>query len=135
MDHHCSGMLHRANKIQFTLHYFQGVILSIIRLAWASAGGNLALMVGSMEELHAPFVSIKENQENSNLSQEDVALCREALDVLALAVALYPQSLDNLCKDKSWHTFIIDLVIFSPVQEIRLTASDQFLLIATRYFG
>jgi hypothetical protein len=67
------------------------------------------------------------------LGADDVALCREALDVLALAVALFPQSLDNLCKDKSWQTFIIDLVLFSPDPEIRLNASDQFLLIATRY--
>jgi ubiquitin carboxyl-terminal hydrolase 9/24 len=89
-------------------------------------------MNGTMEELHAPFtLSNKESPLNA-LSQEDVALCREALDVLALAVALFPQSLDNLCKDKSWHTFIIDLVIFSPEREIRLSASDQFLLIATR---
>ena len=89
-------------------------------------------MNGTMEELHAPFtLSNKESPLNA-LNQEDVALCREALDVLALAVALFPQSLDNLCKDKSWHTFIIDLVIFSPEHEIRLSASDQFLLIATR---
>ena len=104
--------------------------MSIIRLAWASAGGDLSLLNGTMEDLHSQFIKIKENQKN--LSPEDVALCREALDVLTLAVALYPQCLENLCKDKSWHTFIIDLVLFSPEREIRLSASDQFLLIATR---
>ena len=81
-----------------------------------------------MDELHKPF---KENP--APLSQEDFALCREALDVLSRAVALNPQSLENLCKDKSWHTFIIDLVLLNQDTEIRLNASDQFLLIATRY--
>ena len=89
-------------------------------------------MNSMMDELHKPFIAITESPEVPALSLEDVSLCREALDVLSLAIALYPQSLDNLCKDKSWHTFIIDLVLLSQDPEIRLNASDQFLLIATR---
>ena len=89
-------------------------------------------MNSMMDELHKPFVAVTESPEAQALSSEDVSLCREALDVLSLAIALYPQSLDNLCKDKSWHTFIIDMVLLSQDPEIRLNASDQFLLIATR---
>ena len=63
---------------------------------------------------------------------DDIALCRESLEVLTLAIALYPTCLETLQKDKSWHNFIIDLVLLSKVRSIRLTAAEQFALIATR---
>jgi ubiquitin carboxyl-terminal hydrolase 9/24 len=53
--------------------------------------------------------------------------------VLTLAIALNPQSLEVLCKEKWWHNFIVDLVLMSEEKEIRSTAAEQFLLIATRY--
>ena len=61
-----------------------------------------------------------------------MAVCREALEVLTLAVALRPTSLDALTKDKSWQSFVIGLVLYSRVKVIRCTAADQFLLMATR---
>lgn len=61
-----------------------------------------------------------------------MSLCRESLEVLTLAVALFPQCLEILQKDKSWHNFIIDLVLLSKVRSVRATAAEQFALIATR---
>ncbi len=66
---------------------------------------------------------------------DDVALCREAMEVLTLAVSLHPQCLESLSKDKSWHNFIVDLTLLSPVRSIRATAFEQFTLIATRCAG
>ena len=110
----------------------QSIITAIIRLAWASAAGNLALVNGTPGELHEPF---KTNVVKIETEEDDIALACEATEVLALAVALFPACLDNLCKDVSWQQFIIDLVLMSNVRDIRLTAADQFLLIATRCSG
>ncbi len=63
---------------------------------------------------------------------DDVNLCCEALEVLTIAIALFPQSIESLNKDRSWHNFIIDLTLVSKVRAIRCTAADQFALIATK---
>ena len=108
----------------------QSTVYAILRLAWASCSGNLDLANASTDELHEPFGHPKVAPES-----DDVALCREALEVLTLAIALHPQCMETLSKDKSWHLFIIDVLILSQVRGIRLTAADQFLLIATRCTG
>ena len=56
---------------------------------------------------------------------DDVAVCREALEVLAVALALHPACIDVLGKDRSWHTFVIDTLLLTPVAAIRATAADQ----------
>ena len=66
---------------------------------------------------------------------DDVAVCREALEVLCIAVALHPSSIEVLSKDKSWHTFVIDTLLLTPVPTVRAVAEDQFFLIATRCQG
>ena len=109
----------------------QANITSIIRLAWASAAGNLGLTNGSPAELHEPFKTNKKIE----TKEDDIALACEAIEVLALAIALHPQCLESLIKDSSWHQFIIDLTLMSNYREIRITAADQFLLIATRCSG
>lgn len=45
--------------------------------------------------------------------QEDVCVCREALEVLTISLALCPSGLDSLNKEKAWQTFIIDLILLS----------------------
>ena len=110
----------------------QSIITAIIRVAWASAAGNLGLSNGSPAELHEPF---KTNNQKISAKEDDIGLACEAIEVLAFAIALHPQCLESLIKDVSWHQFIIDLVLMSNVHEIRLTAADQFLLIATRCSG
>ena len=107
-------------------------VAAIIRLAWSSSSGNLDLLNSSTDELHEPF---KVGTTSKNPDSDDIALCRESLDVLTLAIALYPQCLDVLSKDKSWHQFIIDIVLLNKIRNIRLTGADQFLLMATRCSG
>lgn len=38
-------------------------------------------------------------------------VCKEALEDLTIALVLNPSALGNLMEDKSWQTFIIDLVL------------------------
>ena len=64
-----------------------------------------------------------------------MSLCKEALEVLTLAIALSPSCLETLSKDQSWHKFIIDLLLLSAVKGIRQTAAEQFILIATKCSG
>ena len=92
----------------------------------------MALCNGSPAELHDPF---KSGNKKIKAKEDDIALACEAVEVLALAIALHPQCLESLCKDTSWHQFIIDLTLMSNVTEIRQTSADQFLLIATRCSG
>jgi ubiquitin carboxyl-terminal hydrolase 9/24 len=40
-----------------------------------------------------------------------VSVCKEALEVLTVALVLNPKTLESLTKDKMWHTFIIDLLL------------------------
>ena len=66
----------------------QSIITAIIRVAWASAAGNLGLSNGSPAELHDPF---KTNNQKISTKEDDIALACEAIEVLAFAIALYPQ--------------------------------------------
>ena len=42
---------------------------------------------------------------------EDVQVCREALELLTVCLALSPQAIESLNKDKAWQIFIIDVLI------------------------
>ena len=66
----------------------QSIITAIIRVAWASAAGNLGLATGSPAELHDPF---KTNNQKISAKEDDIALACEAIEVLAFAIALHPQ--------------------------------------------
>ena len=70
-------------------------------------------------------------------SDRNTPMCTKnpRIDYLIFHFFLQFQCLESLIKDVSWHQFIIDLVLMSNVNEIRSTATDQFLLIATRCSG
>jgi ubiquitin carboxyl-terminal hydrolase 9/24 len=51
--------------------------------------------------------------------------------VLTVGVMLHPNCIEVLIRDKNWHTFINDLLLISPSRNIRMAASEQFLLIST----
>ncbi|KAK7872586.1 hypothetical protein R5R35_013810 [Gryllus longicercus] len=102
-------------------------IRAIIRLAWASSSGNLQLLNASPEELHR----MHDKSATKMPDGEDVLVCKEALEVLTVALVLNPKALDALTKDKMWHTFIIDLVLLCKNRSVRLAAAEQFLLIST----
>ena len=65
---------------------------------------------------------------------QNTSMCTTKI-IFNFLISLHFQCLESLIKDVSWHQFIIDLVLMSNVNEIRSTATDQFLLIATRCSG
>ena len=86
-------------------------VKAIQRIAWAASCGSLQHLRSSWEELHKCTSNM--SGEASPLDPDDAQLCRESLEVLALSLALAPSLLDTLNKEKSWHTFIIDMLLFA----------------------
>lgn len=107
-------------------------IRAIIRLAWAASTGSLNNINASVEMLHALHES-KEKETLNNPDNNDVLVCKEALEVLTIALVLNQSALESLPRDKMWHTFLIDLVLLSPSPVIRMAAAEQFFLISTWY--
>ncbi|CAH3106557.1 unnamed protein product [Porites lobata] len=103
-------------------------IKSIQRLSWAAGVGMLHLMQSSNEEIHKAY----EKPNPKGLQNDDVQVAREALEVLSVCLALRPNALEALTKDKSWQCFIIDLLILCQSRAIRFSTADQFFLVATR---
>lgn len=107
-------------------------IRAIIRLAWAASTGNLNNINASAETLHK-LHETNEKEAANNPDNNDVLVCKEALEVLPIALVLNPNALESLSKDKMWHTFLIDLVLRSKSKVIRTAAGEQFFLIWTYY--
>ncbi|XP_071799117.1 ubiquitin carboxyl-terminal hydrolase 9X-like isoform X1 [Asterias amurensis] len=104
------------------------VVKAVQKIAWSAGCGCLHLLHGSNEEVHKGY-----EKDNARIPEsEDVALCREALEVLSVCLALCPAALEALNKDKPWQCFIIDLLLLSKSRPIRISAMDQFLLMATK---
>lgn len=53
-----------------------------------------------------------------------LTLSREAMETLTLAIALHPEAMDVLGKDKTWQAFVIDLVLLCREQTIRLVENE-----------
>lgn len=104
-------------------------IRAIIRLAWAASTGNLNNINASNEVLHSMHETNQKEQRNPD--NNDVLVCKEALEVLTIALVLNPSALETLSRDKIWHTFLIDLVLLSTSRAIRIAAGEQFFLIST----
>ena len=86
-------------------------VKSIQKIAWAASSGSLQLIHASNEEIHKAHKNQAEMVRQSDM--EDVAVCREALELLTVSLALCPSALDVLNKDKFWQAFIIDLLLLS----------------------
>lgn len=104
-------------------------VRAIIRLAWAASTGNLNNINATNELLHSMHETNQKEQRNPD--NNDVLVCKEALEVLTIALVLNPSALETLSKDKIWHTFLIDLVLLSTSRAIRIAAGEQFFLIST----
>ncbi|XP_047353087.1 probable ubiquitin carboxyl-terminal hydrolase FAF-X isoform X1 [Vespa velutina] len=104
-------------------------IRAIIRLAWAASTGNLNNINASIESLHTMHeLNQKEQRCPDN---NDVLVCKEALEVLTIALALNSAAFEVLLRDKMWHMFLIDLVLLSTSRAIRIVAAEQFFLVST----
>lgn len=104
-------------------------IRAIIRLAWAASTSNLNNINASMEILHGMHEINQKEQRNPD--NNDVLVCKEALEVLTITLVLNPTALETLSRDKMWHIFLIDLVLLSTSRAIRIAAAEQFFLIST----
>lgn len=60
-----------------------------------------------------------------------LTVCKEALEVLTIALALNSAAFEVLLRDKMWHMFLIDLVLLSTSRAIRIVAAEQFFLVST----
>lgn len=56
-----------------------------------------------------------------------VAVCKEALEVLTVALVLNPKTLESLTKDKMWHMFIIDLLLLCKNRYDYVISSRNFI--------
>lgn len=78
--------------------------------------------------------TLMENRHTDCLMQnlDDINVCREALECLALSLSLVPQAIESLNQEKHWRTFLVDMVLLCANRLVRQTASEQFLLIALK---
>ncbi|CAH1782281.1 unnamed protein product [Owenia fusiformis] len=106
-------------------------VKSIEKIAWASSCGSLPLVHATSEDIHKAHERMN-SQSNKQPDQEDISLCREALEVLTVCLALSPTTLEALIKDKAWQCFIIDLLLLCKSRSVRVSATEQFLLMATK---
>lgn len=104
-------------------------ILAIIKVAWAASTGNLFHVDAPIDIFHIMHEANQTNQRN--LDANDVLVCKEALEVLTIALVLNPNALVTLTRDSVWRTFLIDLVLLSTSRAVRIAAAEQFLLIST----
>ena len=70
--------------------------------------------------------------QDSQVERGDVEMCREALDTLTICMALHPQALETLKKEKTWQNFIIDMLVRCRIRGVRMQAAEQFALTATK---
>ncbi|XP_075815088.1 ubiquitin carboxyl-terminal hydrolase 9Y-like [Microtus pennsylvanicus] len=105
-------------------------IRAIQRIAWASGCGSLELIFSLNEDITKTYEMTTSTI--SNLEVEDEQLCCEALEVMTLCFALIPTALDSLTKEKSWQSFVIDLLLYCPSKTVRQLAQEQFFLMCTR---
>ena len=105
-----------------------GVVRSVLRLAWSSSAADINITdMDTLKQVN------KENNKNGVvLDAEYSKLAREALEVLTMSVALCPTALETLSKDKSWHSFLVDMILICPDVSVRQTAADQLLLMSSR---
>ncbi|KAK3574939.1 hypothetical protein QTP86_019806 [Hemibagrus guttatus] len=121
------------------------VIRAVQKIVWASGCGSIQLVSSSSEEISKIYEKTNAGNEPDS---EDEQVCCEALEIMTLCFALIPTALDTLSKEKTWQTFIIDLLLHCqsnicttvvscmfdiPQQRsVRLMAQEQFFLMATR---
>lgn len=105
------------------------VTRALQRIVWASGCGGLHLLSSSSQEISPIYQQVSAD---GGPDVEDEQVCCEALEVMTLCFALQPTALDTLSKEKTWQSFIIDLLLHCQSRVVRQTAQEQFFLMATR---
>ncbi|CAG0892062.1 unnamed protein product, partial [Darwinula stevensoni] len=107
------------------------LIQRLIWLAWSAAAGCVDRAASATLE---DLMQIRPQILHPDRDPEDLILCRETLETLSVAVALQPQCLEVLVQDPSfgWSLHILDLLLLSSSRLVRVTAAEQFYLMATQ---
>lgn len=105
-------------------------ILAMIRIAWAASSSSLHCVSAATDVLHA-LCDPNAREEPLLLHPDDIMLCKEDLECLCLSLVLNPGVLNVLCREKLWHSLLMDLVLLCPSRAVRLAAAEQFLVICT----
>lgn len=98
----------------------------VYRLAWSAAAGDITLHSAAPEQLRAALL------EQESVTGNLASIAREAVEVLTLTIALHPEAMEALAKDKVWHAFVVDMVLLCRERTIRHSSAEQMLLIVTR---
>ncbi|XP_037946182.1 probable ubiquitin carboxyl-terminal hydrolase FAF isoform X2 [Teleopsis dalmanni] len=100
-------------------------IKAVVQLAWAASCGCL------------DFLGVKNDfTEDVNLPEEnDILLCKEALEVLTIALVLNPSANEALNNDLLWSKFISSLVLKNKSREVRKCSAEQLFFMCTYCAG
>lgn len=105
--------------------------LALVRIVWAASSDNLSALNASPETLHALANPTSNNKQTVELHNDDILLCKEALELLSTSVVLNSSSLEHLYQDNWWPYFITDLVLLNPNSAVRIAAAEQLIIICT----
>jgi len=94
----------------------QSTVRALQRIAWSSCAAGLQLVHAPYDQIHQAVDQLHGcviGGEGDRLvpDADDVAVCREALEVLSICLALSPEAVDVLYKERVWQTFIIDVLL------------------------
>lgn len=87
----------------------QLMVRALQKIAWSTSGECLHLVHSSFDEIHKAVEQCKSS--DAQFDVEDMNVCREALEVLTVCLALCPEAIDTFYKERTWQSFIIDLVL------------------------
>ncbi|XP_055852640.1 probable ubiquitin carboxyl-terminal hydrolase FAF isoform X2 [Episyrphus balteatus] len=100
-------------------------IKAIIQLAWSSSCGKFE-MYGSKDNF---------SDDIAMPGAQDLALCKESLEVLIACLVLNPSANDVLIQDEIWSEFITSLILKNPSKIVRQIAAEQLFFSCTYYSG
>lgn len=94
----------------------QSTVRALQRIAWSSCAAGLQLVHAPYDQIHQAVDQLHGciiGGEGDRLvpDVDDVAVCREALEVLSVCLAICPDAVDVLYKERVWQTFIIDILL------------------------
>jgi ubiquitin carboxyl-terminal hydrolase 9/24 len=94
----------------------QSVVLALQQVAWSASAGALQLVHSPNDQIHQAVNQLHGavspgDGDRASPDADDVAVCREALEVLTICLALCPEAVEIMFKDRAWQTFIIDILL------------------------
>lgn len=146
-----------AHSITRDMEPDEEVFRALVRLAWASCNGDYHLMLTtSWEDLSLVQLPSGTAQVDENEYADDTQLCkygntpsrfphrlvllfelvcifvhREALEVLKIVNILTPKTLLRVSEGPTFRRFFLEMILLCPTKALRMSAAEQFLLIAT----